>query len=145
MIDPREQSGSAPDASSRAAAREDAGPHVGDTLRASRAGRIDPDIGGMEIGTQGGTPSHDRASYSDPITAASGEDAPPEERVAGSAPTLPAFTDPHAADNLIDQGGFGTRATGRERSVAAPEHGSGTIVGRMGDNDLRDEGRDRRE
>ena len=83
MVDPREQSGDPQDRAAEA-------PHVGETLSASRSGRIAPDVGE----SQGGTPSHDRASFSDPITFASGEDAPDGERVAGSAPTTPAYREP---------------------------------------------------
>ena len=112
MADPREQSD---------------GPHVGDTLSASRAGRIDPDVGT----TQGGTRSHERASFSDPISMASGEDAPDDQRVAGSAPTMPAFEEPRAGDALVDRGGMGGRATGRmQNGVPSPERGTGTPVER---------------
>ena len=113
MVDPREQSDT---------------PQVGDTLSASRAGRIDPDIGA----TQGGTRSHDRASFSDPLTFASAEDAPDEQqRVAGSAPTMPAFEEPRGGDSLVDQGGFGGRATGNmQNGIASPERGTGTPVER---------------
>jgi len=135
MVDPREQSRGPRDAAAEA-------PQVGDTLSASRSGRIDPDIGE----TQGGTRSHDRASFSDPITFASGEDAPDGERVAGAAPTTPAYEEPRAGDQLVDQGGFGGRATGRmENGVPAPERGSGTPVRRVEGDSLTDERSDRRE
>ena len=122
MADPQEH----PDAPERDAPERDA-PHLGDTLAPSRSGRIDPDIGS----TQGGTRSHERASFSDPLTFASGEDAPADQRVAGSAPTTPAFEEPRAGDQLVDQGGFGGRATGNMRNdIPAPERGTGTPVER---------------
>ena len=113
MLDPRDQS--------------DDAPRLGDTLSSSRSGRIDPEIGT----TQGGTKSHDRASFSDPLTFASAEDAPADQRVAGSAPTTPHHEEPRGGDDLVDQGGFGGHGTGRMRNdIAAPERGTGTPVER---------------
>lgn len=133
MTEPREPSN---------ASSDPATPRVGDTISASRAGRIDPDVGS----TQGGTRSHERASFSDPITLASGEDAPADQRVAGSAPITPAFEEPRGSDNPIDQGGLKGRATGRmQNGFPAPEHGTGTPVERADGDGLSGERTGRRE
>jgi hypothetical protein len=76
------------------------------------AGRVNPEIGA----SLRGTPSHERASFSDPLTTATGEDAPRHLRVAGSAPRTDAHDDVGGGDPLVDQGGFGSRGLSGERT-----------------------------
>jgi hypothetical protein len=106
-------------------------PHLGDTLPTSRTGRIDPEVGQ----TQGGTASHERPSFSDPIVDSTSDRSAAPDRVPGAASTTP--DRPHHLKNeqLVDQGGFKARAeTGnRGNAEAAPMRGAGTPVRREGE------------
>ena len=64
-------------------------PHLGDTLATGRAGRVDADTGA----TQGGTASHERPSFSDPITRERSDLGSAADRVPGAASTTPEPTD----------------------------------------------------
>lgn len=100
-------------------------PHLGDTLDRSRSGKVDPAVGE----TQAGSRSHERPSYSDPITRSESDRATGADRVPGAMSTTPEFELPRNPD-LVDRGSpEDTReASTQLNAKAAPMRGAGTPV-----------------
>jgi hypothetical protein len=107
----------------------DPAPHLGDTLGAGRSGRVDPEVGA----TQGGSPSHERPSFSDPITQPRSDRGAAADRVPGAASTTPEFLEGREGDMPTDQGGFGAHSTGHlSNQTESVQRGAGTPVRRAG-------------
>ena len=106
-------------------------PQLGDTLGTGRAGRVDPEVGA----SQGGPSTHERASFSDPITLSESDASTTADRVPGAASTTP------DASERGERGWAGAGGDMEERAAAAnlgraseaPMRGAGTPVRRGGD------------
>ena len=105
-------------------------PHLGDTLPTSRAGRVDPAVGE----SQAGSASHERASFSDPITHERSDTGAAADRVPGAASTTPEYRAPLNPD-LVDAGSpeDTAEASTRLNAKEAPMRGAGTPVRRVGE------------
>jgi hypothetical protein len=107
-------------------------PQLGDTLGTGGAGRVDPQVGA----TQGGPSSHERPSFSDPLTESESDRSTSADRVPGGASTTPDAVD-RDDRGWIGEGDLADRAasTNRGRANDAPMRGAGTPVRRAGPDD----------
>lgn len=101
---------------------------LGDTLDHGRAGRVEADAGD----TQGGSPSHERATFNDPITESESDLGASPDRTRGAFSDTPDRRDPHADDFTAGQVHLAeSNPTGAILgNHASPMHGAGTPVRR---------------